>query len=445
MSQIDLCEQVTDPPNSQPPQSVREVIERYINGRRDEKLESAKDDAERQKLIDKYQFDHWIEDASNRVSQIRLASHTAKQHHPASKASSVYVGQSVPHAGHHDFIGSADVELDPDVVGNAAALDIFKMLRLEYAGESLLRRLLRQDPEFQQALSSTPAKAQVLVERFQQFAQVPSKLVAGRTSKQVYFPVGDQYHLLTVLYSSSLVHRTWQKISSDRFGEQAKSLREARKNKEPSDFESREYKNVLLHRYGGTKPQNISQLNSDRRGSMWLLPSLPPTWSSKSLYLPKTQFFSKSLRYQSAVKLALNDLIGCYKKEYQPNNLAFRQKRDRFLSIVVDAILDLVITIQAQAALGWTEDSSLSTAERIWLDPHYVEALSKIEEPTLDQQQLLELVRTDEWHQQIAQAFGGWLNIQLSKEIADLDESEKRVWAVHYFADSLKVMWGNLV
>lgn len=432
--QQQLFEQPTDPPPS-----IRAVIERYIHGRRDEKLETAKDDDERQKLMDKYQYDTWMADASHRIGQIRLASHTAKHHHPASKASSVYVGQAL--ARGHGFVGSADVTLEPDVVGNAAALDIFKMLRLEHEGESLLSRLLRGDPALQNALSAQPDQANMLMGKFQQFAQMPSKLVAGRTAKQVYFPVTQGYHLLVVLYPSSLVHRTWQQISHDRFSEHAKTLREARKNGESSAFESREYKNVLVHRYGGTKPQNISQLNSDRRGSMWLLPSLPPTWSSQSLSLPKSGFFGNYLTFHPQMKPALAHLIHWYKKAYQPNNLPFREERDRRLAAVVDAVLDVALSIQSQAPCGWAQDSSLSAAQKIWLDRQYLAPLEQVDTP--EQQALLDLMHREEWQQQIAKDFGGWLNVQLRSVIDDLDDAEKRVWAVYYFADTLNAMWGD--
>lgn len=434
--QQELFEQPTDPPPS-----VRALIERYINGRRDEKLETAKTDDERQKLMDKYQYDAWIADASHRIGQIRLASHTAKHHHPASKASSVYASQALPSAHQHQLLGSADLPLEPDVVGNAAALDIFKMLRLEHDGENLLSRLLRGDPALQAALSHQPDQATLLMEKFQQFAQMPSKLVAGRTAKQVYVPVTQGYHLLVVLYPSSLVHRTWQQISHDRFSEHAKALRDARKKGEPSDLESREYKNVLVHRYGGTKPQNISQLNSDRRGSMWLLPSLPPTWSSQSVYLPKSNFFGSSLRAQPEIKAALGSLIHWYKQAYQPNNLPFRDERDRRLAMVVDAVLDVALSIQSQAPIGWTQECSLSAAQKIWLDRQYLEPLELTETP--EQQALLTLMRSEEWQQQIAKDFGGWLNSQLGKVIDDLDDAEKRVWAVYYFADNLNAMWGE--
>lgn len=72
----------------------------------------------------------------------------------------------------------------------------------------------------------------------------------------------------------------------------------------------RGYTNVAVQQLGGTKPQNISQLNSERRGNKGLLASLPPVWRSIEL---KPLLGSESLfpRYgrRPGVKAALRDLV----------------------------------------------------------------------------------------------------------------------------------------
>ena len=40
------------------------------------------------------------------------------------------------------------------------------------------------------------------------------------------------------------------------------------------------YASLAVQELGGTKPQNISQLNSERRGDNYLLASLPPVWKT---------------------------------------------------------------------------------------------------------------------------------------------------------------------
>nr|WP_286418731.1 type I-F CRISPR-associated protein Csy1 [Acinetobacter sp. 226-1] len=134
------------------PATIRELIEQYIQGRLNEKLEKLKADdvAEREKLLEKYQTETWLEDASLRISQLRLATHTPKQHHPDSKASAMFYNVAEIT---HNFVGSQGLKLEADVIGNAAVLDVFKLLRLKFKDITLLDRLLNAETDFIEALA----------------------------------------------------------------------------------------------------------------------------------------------------------------------------------------------------------------------------------------------------------------------------------------------------
>ena len=368
-----------------PPDSLRQVILHYIQQRHQDKLDGLKPEQEdeRAKLSLKYAPETWLDDASLRVSQIQLATHTAKQHHPNSKASAVYAGVDILHGQAHQLVGTQTISPDADVIGNAAALDIFKMLRLEFQGETLLSRLLRHDPEFQAALADDPELAQIRFARFAAFAQVPEQLNAGRTAKQVYVPVDDtaEYHVLTILYPSSLVHQAWQQIGHDRFGEAPKIVRQHRYDQQYHPAESREYPNLLTQSYGGSKPQNISQLNSDRRGSMWLLPSLPPVWQGQAFDLPRGQtVFSGYLARRPAVKELLSKLGKLYLTPDWRNNVDFRDKRNALINDLIDEILVMAVEVQQHAPAGWTHAQNLYREEAYWLDIGYRDQLFALEE-----------------------------------------------------------------
>ena len=47
-----------------------------------------------------------------------------------------------------------------------------------------------------------------------------------------------------------------------------------------------DYPGLAVQNMGGTKPQNISQLNSERRGMNYLLSSLPPKWKVNAQRFP---------------------------------------------------------------------------------------------------------------------------------------------------------------
>ena len=107
-------------------------------------------------------------------------------------------------------------------------------------------------------------------------------------AKQLYWLAGDtphddgHYHLLQPMFSSTLAHAVHAEIQDARFGETNKAARQARRENKPAETMYRDYRNLVVRKLGGTKPQNISQLNSERGGTNYLLPSLPPpAWKSR--------------------------------------------------------------------------------------------------------------------------------------------------------------------
>ena len=81
-TQADLFESINEPPlptaaliDETPPSTVREVIERYIQSRLQDKLEKLKPEQadERAKLLESYLADTWLDNASLRVGRLSLA------------------------------------------------------------------------------------------------------------------------------------------------------------------------------------------------------------------------------------------------------------------------------------------------------------------------------------------------------------------------------------
>lgn len=419
------------------PASIRLLIEQYVQGRLNDKLVKLSTDnsIEREKTLAKYEIETWLEDASLRISQIRLVTHTPKQHHSSSKATAVFLKQQI---AQHPYIGSIAEALEPDVIGNAAVLDIFKLLRLKYQDVTLLDRLLNADPEFIQALSKDPQLAEIRYQRFLAFSEMPEQFNAGRLAKQVYFPVqNDSYHVLAILYPSALVHGVYRHISNDRFGEQSKATREARFKKKFSTLESREYPELLVQNFGGSKPQNISQLNSDRGGSMWLLASLPPSWTGQAIQLPKGRtVFGSYLSQRKDIKLIINQFIAMYRKGFLENNIEFRSQRDELLQQLVDCVIDMGIELQQVAPTAWTiAHANFNRAESFWLDRGYREQLFIQEQSgtlTDEEQVWLSAYRQRDWHNEIGQSFGQWLNQTLMSKtkLQDLDDHVGRIWSI---------------
>lgn len=268
----------------------KELIETFLQERLEGKV---KGDAEEDAVLSaRYQPENWIADAARRVGQIQAVTHTLKATHPDAKGSSMYCIPDL--AGRQYFVGSHQLfnAFASDVVGNAAALDVYKFLRCEYEGRSLLAWMQEGDEDLLDALHADPALAKKWTSAFTSLIRQPEAPASHTYAKQLYWLVGDDpasdthYHLLSPLYPSSMAHKIFGIINEDRFGEGVKETRQARRAGAHSDKILRDYPNLAVRKLGGTKPQNISQLNSERGGINYLLASLPPIWKSRDVRPP---------------------------------------------------------------------------------------------------------------------------------------------------------------
>ena len=146
------------PTNEIPPtfSNYQEAIHAFLQERLHAKLEKLKADenGKRTELIAQHQPAAWLDDAARRVHQIQAVTHSLKPIHPDARGTNLYVEpRTLPplaelgsHALGERFVG--------DVVGNAAALDVYKLLKLEVNGRSLLTALLAHDADALAALAS---------------------------------------------------------------------------------------------------------------------------------------------------------------------------------------------------------------------------------------------------------------------------------------------------
>ena len=144
--------------------SFKAAIQAFIQGRLQAKLEQL-DKAEqqnkplkadrsgkvlsyqeqRQELRSKYQPEVWLCDAAKRVKRIQSVTHSLKAIHPDAQGTNLFVAlEALPKlrdVGSH-VLGH---RYAADVVGDAAALDVYKLLKLEVKGQSLLSALQAAD------------------------------------------------------------------------------------------------------------------------------------------------------------------------------------------------------------------------------------------------------------------------------------------------------------
>ena len=417
----------------------RAAISAFLQERLQAKLDKLKpDDPQRDEVIASFAHDVWLASAAKRVEQIQAVTHSLKPIHPDARGTNLYVEpRTLPplaelgsHALGERFVG--------DVVGNAAALDVYKMLKLEVNGRSLLTALLAQDADALAALHTDPAQAQALRDAFVSLTQPRAEGPSSHTlAKQLYWLTGtdacddSHYILLAPLYATSLAHAVHAQVQEDRFGEANKAARQARRERKVHDGVFHDYPGLAVQNMGGTKPQNISQLNSERRGMNYLLSSLPPKWKVNAQRFPThadsvfTRYFDSRPLVRQTVKTLRRYL------ESNPNPVKdTRDHRKELVDVLVDEMVNMAAELQHALPPGWTLDdprfSALNEDEQTWLDALRAELP---EEDDFANRWL-----AMEWPDAIGTRFGNWLNARLEGKLS-FSDIEFRAWKKELLTD----------
>ncbi len=417
----------------------------YIESRRQPKLEAFDKEAEkklaelaeaeaiavarqelaeqRRELEKRYEVRNWLSDAASRAGQISLVTHALKFTHSDAKGSSIFSMAAAP----DDFAYLATSTLQHpaiDAVGNAAALDVAKLLQTEYEGESLISYLNRDDTSPLAPLAESEQQLAQWVSGFKQVLvdQQPS---SHKLAKQLYFPVGEnQYHLLSPLFSSSLAHALHQRVAEARFSEAAKEVYNAFKTGTWHSEPRISYPNTAVQNIGGTKPQNISYLNSVRGGRTWLLCCASPDWQS----VAKPPKKHKSIFHEHSDFSKLARTTVWQMREYLlsvkslDSNLEIRNRRLAYTDEIIGALFNYAAEIQnLDIEQGWSAalDCQLKRSQQLWLDPGRAKNDADFE---------FEREGKD-WQKELALDFGVWLNRRLQHDELKMGEVERREWS----------------
>lgn len=415
--------------------TFREAIPAFLKERLDAKLDKLKEgeDGKRHDLIEQHQQDAWLRDAARRVQQIQAVTHSLKPIHPDARGTNLYVEPAslpaIAELGSH-ALGS---RFAGDVVGNAAALDVYKLLKVEVGGRSLLTALQAQDADALAALHADPGQAQALCDAFLSLTQPRAEGPSSHTlAKQLYWLTGadacadGDYALLAPLYATSLAHAVHAQVQDDRFGDTNKAARQARRERKPHQGVYHDYPGLAVQNMGGTKPQNISQLNSERRGINYLLSSLPPQWEPSEKWLPvhAESVFDRLFIARPQVRQTVRALRQLLESDPAPN-LPTRLHREALLDTLLDELVSLAAELQQSLPAGWTVHdpekrfATLNDAEQLWLDPLRAELH--------DQATFASKWLRMDWPAAVGKRFANWLNDQLRGKLP-LGDAEAREW-----------------
>lgn len=410
-------------------QPLREQIALFLQDRLETKLASLKEaepdlEKKRDSLRERFQRENWIADAAQRVGQLQVVTHVAKATHPDTKGASLYIPP--PSMPAHSLVGShlLGETFDTDVVGNAAALDVFKFLKIEYEGRTVLARALAGESALAHAFSDDSDLGMEWVRSFAGITEPRGQVTSDPRSKQIYWLVGDdpaddaEFHLLSPLYSTILAHRAYRTITGDRFSDAATEARKAYRAGKYSDYEYRDYPGLATQKLGGSNKQNISQLNIERGGNNYLLASLPPQWTSRDSK-PVLHVESAFLVFDKRPEV--RRLVNRLRRFLKADPAANKETRDR-RDADVAALIDELIRFTAQLNSldpGWTAGDAcqLSRAQSLWLDPGRAEIDTEFAEDR----------ERGEWVAEVRERFASWLNGRLLKSIP-VGDAEHREW-----------------
>jgi len=418
--------------NPQRISELRTLINVFLESRRDKKIkllekeekEGPQRDEKRAEFEQEFVPATWLADAAKRVVQVQAVTHSLKPIHPYAVGTNLFCDpRNLPSA---DVVGSHCLgdNFEGDAVGNAAALDVYKFLSLTHEGQSLLDMSSAGDSDLAAAFHDDSELAAGWMKAFSSVKESRGQLASHSLAKQVFWPIPGEteddtnYHLLGPLYASSLAHRVYEVLQENRFSEEAKAARTSRKENMFSERPVREYPQLAVQQLGGTQPQNISTLNSERRGNNSLLASLPPVWRSSGVKpLLHTDSMFPGFGRRKDVRDSLNMLLAFLKSDPK-RNLETRNKRAAMVEELIDAFLQFTAEFRTLEP-GWTQMSAcrLSDLECRWLDPEGVAQTDSA---------LARSAPTDV-EERISAAFANWLNSRL-RDPLPMGDAEFLAW-----------------
>ncbi len=423
----------------------RKAITDFIEARREAKLKGKEEDADTD-AASKYEYGTWLADAARRVGQIQAVTHVLKATHPDARGSSLHVP---PHTlPRHPEIGSHVLGTDfaEDVVGNAAALDVFKFLKIEVDGRRLLDWMQTGDVDLRDALHADAATAQEWMKAFSALVRSDRKPGSHEAAKQLYWlaegSANDDagYHLLQPMFSSSLAHAVHADIQDARFGEDNKAARQAFRAREAHAAPYRDYRNLVVRKLGGTKPQNVSQLNSERGGVNYLLASLPPSWDTgqPQKLLNQTSAMDR-LSWFPGVRDTVKQLAEFLLSDPPPTEPT-RRHRSALEQELGMQLAIFAVEAQVRFEPGWTrsEHCTLPLHQQVWLDPERVE-LDPREAPeeAAEDAAFIAAWVAGHWADEVAGDFANWVNARLhAAGLTSVGDAEYQHWARQAIVDA---------
>ncbi len=327
----------------------------------------------------------WVDAAAKKANQLRLATHNGKYSHTGAKKE---VGCIALHretdmdgylrTGNYDLTKINTIN-KMDCFGNAASLDVYSFLSLVLEnGQTVFEHVERESPYLRDELGLSQTMFEEVCNGFLKIIPTGNEYRTSKYVKQVYFPVDDAYHLLSLLTPSCLVSEMKDRLDETwRYSQDGKKGRDARRKHEYHEGYV-EFFNITEMSFGGAQSQNVGVLNNRHGGTSYLLPSFPPLLRKREIRLPRKDFFLNCL-FRGDFEELYSSLYRIFSTDY--NNVTIRENRERLFEAILDKIVKTSWDIRKVEG-GWSfRDfySGLSLHQKIWLDAERAEERQETE------------------------------------------------------------------
>jgi CRISPR-associated protein Csy1 len=397
----------------------------------------------RDSLVEEYGLRSWVEKAAALVVHIDAATHILKATDSHAKGTNLYC----PPASLTPLeeVGSChlDESFAVDFTNNSARFVLYKFLSLEYEGVPLFKWFKIHDKDLCEAIGCADSISDHC-STFGSISELGNKLASHERMKQIYWLTGEDpvedadFTILAPMYSSSLAHEVYGRISEHKYSDNTKAARAAKRKNEYCEYGIHEYPHLGIQKLGGTKPQNVSQLNSERGGRNYLLASLPPVWMSRSVRPPygrRPLFEQFGLRRDT--QAVLKRFQGFLESD-PPANMTTRIRRDEYLDQLLGEFSLYCGDLHALDPC-WSADPkcSLVECEVMLLDP------GRYARDADFAARFREKYASRDWTKDISNRFANWLNGALGGKLP-LEDAEQVFWSDVFREDVMTPLLKNV-
>lgn len=374
-------------------------------------------------------YNLWVNLALIRVNYVTNATHVAKLSHSGSSGVSIIDNVQSTKSG-YITTSCLDETIYDGAYPNGDLSKVVKFLLLQVDNDTLadLLRVGNIEP-----LSHFASTNELVYWQKEFKKRLNPKPKADALAKQVYFPVDDDYHLLIVMKSSSLI----QKIYENYFDKEIRKQRDKcyklvdTEKYSPDVFER--IPNVTTLATVMSQPQNVSVLHGSRGGNIRLFSCAPPNWQAQL----KPPIHRRSLFHDNKLNSMAYESISNLKYMLVTSdiaNISFKEpNRYRGIANGVLAIAELVMDyaqIMLSLPPNWTSEANckLPLHHQYFLDAYRSD------------DKFIQAKYKADWQLELTDDFVAWLNGRLAGKQKDFlaRKEHSRVWR-RIFAEVLRL------